>query len=43
MGMSSPEWSRYMHDDLGLAESPEAMIAEEVVRGWSRATASGCR
>jgi phosphoglycolate phosphatase-like HAD superfamily hydrolase len=31
MGMSSPEWSRYMHDELGLAESPEE-INDEVVR-----------
>ena len=31
MGMSSPEWSRYMHDVVGLAESPD-QIAEEVVR-----------
>jgi HAD superfamily hydrolase (TIGR01509 family) len=23
MGMSSPEWSRYMHDTIGLKESPE--------------------
>jgi HAD superfamily hydrolase (TIGR01509 family) len=23
MGMSSPEWSRYMHDQIGLAEPPE--------------------
>ena len=23
MGMSSPEWSRYMHEVVGLAESPE--------------------
>jgi HAD superfamily hydrolase (TIGR01509 family) len=23
MGMSSPEWSAYMHDTIGLAESPE--------------------
>ena len=23
MGMSSPEWSRYMHETIGLAESPE--------------------
>jgi HAD superfamily hydrolase (TIGR01509 family) len=23
MGMSSPEWSRYMHDHIGLRESPE--------------------
>ena len=31
MGMSSPEWSRYMHDELGLAETP-AEINDEVVR-----------
>jgi HAD superfamily hydrolase (TIGR01509 family) len=31
MGMSSPEWSRYMHDELGLLESPEE-INDEVVR-----------
>lgn len=31
MGMSSPEWSRYLHDELGLAESP-AELNEEVVR-----------
>ena len=31
MGMSSNEWSRYMHDDLGLSESP-AEINDEVVR-----------
>jgi beta-phosphoglucomutase-like phosphatase (HAD superfamily) len=31
MGMSSPEWSRYMHDVIGLAESP-AEIDTEVVR-----------
>ena len=31
MGMSSPEWSRYMHDVVGLPESPDE-IAEEVVR-----------
>jgi len=29
--MSSPEWSRYMHDVVGLPESPDE-IAEEVVR-----------
>jgi HAD superfamily hydrolase (TIGR01509 family) len=23
MGMSSPEWSRYMHENIGLSESPE--------------------
>jgi HAD superfamily hydrolase (TIGR01509 family) len=31
MGMSSAEWSRYMHDVIGLTDSPEA-INDEVVR-----------
>ncbi len=31
MGMSSPEWSRYLHDELGLTESPED-LNDEVVR-----------
>ncbi len=31
MGMSSPEWSRYMHEVVGLPESPEE-INDEVVR-----------
>src|SRR5215211_1706304 len=31
MGMSSLEWSRYMHDRVGLREPPEE-IAAEVVR-----------
>jgi HAD superfamily hydrolase (TIGR01509 family) len=31
MGMSSPEWSRYMHDVVGLADSPDE-INDEVVR-----------
>lgn len=31
MGMSSPEWSRYLHEELGLAESP-AELNDEVVR-----------
>ena len=31
MGMSSPEWSRYMHDVIGLREPPEE-INREVVR-----------
>lgn len=31
MGMSSPEWSRYMHERIGLRESPEE-INSEVVR-----------
>jgi HAD superfamily hydrolase (TIGR01509 family) len=32
MGMSSPEWSRYMHDVIGLRESPEEINAEVVRR-----------
>ena len=32
MGMSSPEWSRYMHEVVGLAEPPEAISAEVVRR-----------
>ena len=31
MGMSSPEWSRYMHEHVGLPESADE-IAAEVVR-----------
>jgi HAD superfamily hydrolase (TIGR01509 family) len=31
MGMSSPEWSAYMHDEIGLSESPD-QINDEVVR-----------
>ena len=31
MGMSSTEWSRYMHDVIGLSSSPEE-INDEVVR-----------
>jgi len=23
MGMSSPEWSRYVHDELGVSDLPE--------------------
>ncbi len=30
MGMSSTEWSRYMHDVIGLADSPEEINAEVV-------------
>ena len=31
MGMSSIEWSRYMHDVVGISDAPEA-ISHEVVR-----------
>ncbi len=31
MGMSSPEWSRYLHEELGVADAP-AEISAEVVR-----------
>jgi HAD superfamily hydrolase (TIGR01509 family) len=36
MGMSSPEWSRYLHDELGLEESPEEINAEVVRRMLAR-------
>jgi HAD superfamily hydrolase (TIGR01509 family) len=36
MGMSSPEWSRYMHEVIGLAESPEEINAEVVRRLLAR-------
>ncbi len=36
MGMSSPEWSRYMHDVIGLAEPPEEINAEVVRRLLAR-------
>ena len=32
MGMSSPEWSRYMHEELALAEPPEEINGEVVRR-----------
>jgi HAD superfamily hydrolase (TIGR01509 family) len=32
MGMSSTEWSRYMHDVIGLSESPDEINAEVVTR-----------
>jgi len=35
MGMSSPEWSRYMHEELGLPQTPEE-ISDEVVRRMLR-------
>ena len=36
MGMSSPEWSRYMHDELGLAQEPDEINAEVVRRMLER-------
>jgi HAD superfamily hydrolase (TIGR01509 family) len=32
MGMSSPEWSRYMHDVIGLPEPPDEINREVVQR-----------
>jgi HAD superfamily hydrolase (TIGR01509 family) len=32
MGMSSPEWSRYMHDVIGVPDPPEQISAEVVER-----------
>ena len=36
MGMSSREWSRYMHDVIGLPEPPEAISDEVVARLLAR-------
>jgi HAD superfamily hydrolase (TIGR01509 family) len=36
MGMSSTEWSHYMHDAIGLSESPEEINAEVVRRMLER-------
>src|ERR1700736_3598058 len=35
MGMSSPEWSSYMHEELGVPMAPE-QIAREVVQRLER-------
>src|SRR4051812_50078451 len=40
MGMSSPEWSRYMHDTIGLAESPEEinrLVVERLLERYADA------
>jgi HAD superfamily hydrolase (TIGR01509 family) len=36
MGMSSPEWSRYMHEQVGLPENPEEINREVVARMLER-------
>jgi HAD superfamily hydrolase (TIGR01509 family) len=36
MGMSSPEWSRYMHEVVGLVEAPEEINREVVGRMLDR-------
>jgi HAD superfamily hydrolase (TIGR01509 family) len=36
MGMSSPEWSRYMHERIGLADSPEEINRIVVERMLAR-------
>ena len=41
MGMSSPEWSRYMHDAIGLAEPPEEinrLVVERMLARYARAS-----
>jgi HAD superfamily hydrolase (TIGR01509 family) len=38
MGMSSPEWSRYMHDEVGLSEAPEEInrvVVERMVERYA--------
>jgi len=32
MGMSSPEWAAYLHDELGVALEPEAIVRAVVAR-----------
>jgi HAD superfamily hydrolase (TIGR01509 family) len=36
MGMSSPEWSRFIHEQLGVPDSPEEINAEVVRRMVAR-------
>ena len=36
MGMSSPEWSRFVHDELGVADEPDEIAAEVVRRMLAR-------
>lgn len=36
MGMSSPEWSAYMHETVGLRENPDEIAAEVVRRMQER-------
>jgi HAD superfamily hydrolase (TIGR01509 family) len=36
MGMSSKEWSRYMHDVIGLSEPPEEIVREVLARMLDR-------
>ncbi len=42
MGMSSTEWSSYMHEVVGLAEAPEE-ISAEIVRRMQARYAEHCR
>ena len=38
MGMSSPEWSRYMHEEIGLAESPDEInriVVEQMLERYA--------
>jgi HAD superfamily hydrolase (TIGR01509 family) len=40
MGMSSPEWSRYMHERIGLAEAPEEinrLVVERLLERYAGA------
>ncbi|MGZ8694916.1 MAG: HAD family hydrolase [Gaiellaceae bacterium] len=39
MGMSSPEWSAYMHDEIGLAKPPEEinrLVVERMLERYAR-------
>ena len=36
MGMSSPEWSRYLHDELGYENSPLEKMAYDAEAAFTR-------
>ena len=43
MGMSSTEWSRYLHEVIGLPQAPEEINAEVVRRMLARYADATCR
>ena len=43
MGMSSPEWSRYLRDELGVVLEPDEISDRVVARASCLCTAAKCR
>ena len=43
MGMSSPEWSAYLRDDLSVPLDVRTRSTARSCAGWRTATATGCR